>query len=346
MKILSRLIYLSFVSVLIYIDIGYCQGSSSTISKVGTNVAQFLRIEPSARSVGMGGAFIAVANDVSAMVSNPAGLARSNKHEVMFSHVNWIVETNYDFLAFGLNLYDYGAIGLMVSTFGSGDMLVRTIEQPDGTGELFDTRDFMVGLSYSKNLTDDFSIGGNIKYINQRIWHMSASSIALDIGTLFTTPFWGINLGASIFNYGPKMRLDGRDIKFAHDPDYINSGNVEFVNAQYEMKDYDIPLIFQVGLAKKIDISESNSLLVAVDAIHPNDNFESINTGFEYSWNEMIFLRSGYKSLFLSDSEQGLTMGLGIKIRIAGTVMFKADYAYADFGRLENAQRFTFNILF
>lgn len=346
MKILNGLVLLSLVSVLINLDKGYSQSSSSTISKIGTNVAQFLKIEPSARSVGMGGAFIAVANDVSSLLTNPAGLARANNHEAMFSHVNWLVETNYDFIAVGLNLYNYGAVGLMVSTFGSGDMPVRTIQQPDGTGELFDTRDFMVGICYSRNLTADFSIGGNIKYISQRIWHMSANTIAIDIGTLFKTPIWGITLGASIFNYGPKMRLDGRDIKFAHDPDYINTGNVEFVNAQYEMKDYDIPLLFQVGLAKEVSISESNKILVAVDALHPNDNFESVNTGIEYTWNEMVFLRGGYKSLFLVDSEQGLTAGFGLKIRVAGTVILKADYAYADFGRLENAQRFSFSILF
>ncbi len=346
MNNINRLLLINILSVFLITNIAMGQGSSSTLSKVGTNVAQFLRIEPSARAVGMGGAFIAVANDISSMMSNPAGLARSNSHEVMFSHVNWLVETNYDFIAVGLNLYEYGSVGLMVSTFGSGDMHVRTIEEPDGTGELFDTRDFMVGLCYSRNLTESFSIGGSVKYINQRIWHMSASSIAIDIGTLFDTPIWGISLGASIFNYGPKMRLDGRDIKFAHDPDYTNSGNVEFVNAQYEMDEYDIPLLFQVGLAKKIDISESNTIVVAVDALHPNDNFESVNTGIEYSWKEMVFLRGGYKSLFLVDSEQGLTVGLGLKVRIAGTVMLKADYAYADFGRLENAQRFTFSVIF
>ena len=339
-------IIISFILILININIAISQSSSSTISKVGTNVAQFLRIEPSARSIGMGGAFIAVANDISSLVTNPAGLARAKNHEVMFSHVNWLVETSYDFLAVGLNLYEYGAVGLMVSTFSSGDMPVRTIQQPDGTGELFDTRDFMVGLSYSRNLTSDFSIGGNIKYISQKIWHMYSSTIAMDIGTSFKTPLWGISLGASIFNYGPKMRLDGRDIKFAHDPDYINTGNVEFVNTQYEMKDYDIPLLFQVGVAKEVYISESNKFIVAIDALHPNDNFESVNTGIEYTWNDMVFLRGGYKSLFLKDSEQGLTGGFGLNIRIAGTIMLKADYAYADFGRLENAQRFSFSITF
>ena len=76
------------------------------------------------------------------------------------------------------------------------------------------------------------------------------------------------------------------------------------------------------------------------------DNFEYVNAGLEYGWRESLFLRGGYKSLFLNDSEEGMTLGLGANIRLAGTVFMKADYAYADFGRLENAQRFSLAIRF
>ena len=175
---------------------------------------------------------------------------------------------------------------------------------------------------------------------------MSANAFAVDIGTLFYTPFWGINLGASITNFGTTMQLSGRDIKFAHDPDPINSGNVSVVNAEHEMLAYSLPLRFQVGLAKDIIASEYNRLTLAVDALHPNDNFESLNVGAEYGWKELVFLRAGYKSLFLTDSEEGLTLGFGANIRISGTLFIKADYAFADFGRLENAQRFSLAVRF
>ncbi len=320
--------------------------SSATISKVGTSVAQFLKLGISARTIGMGGAFVAVANDVSTMYTNPAGLAEINAYEVMFTHTNWLVDTKLDYGAFAMDLGQSGTIGVMLATFSSGEMPVRTTYAPDGTGENFDVSSLTAGLSYARSLTDNFSIGFNVKYIMERIWHMSASSIALDAGVLFVTPFWGIRLGGAISNFGTSMKLEGRDIKFAYDPDPNNIGNVNVVNADYEMKSYPLPLLFQVGLAKDVIATENNRLTLAIDALHPNDNFESVNTGFEYGWGNLIFIRGGYKSLFLADTEEGLTAGVGANIRLGGTVVLKADYAYADFGRFDNAQRFTLFLRF
>ncbi len=65
------------------------------------------------------------------------------------------------------------------------DELVRTVDQPEGTGEFFSAGDIAVGLSYARNLTDRFSIGFSAKYIQETIWHESASAIAIDAGTTF-----------------------------------------------------------------------------------------------------------------------------------------------------------------
>lgn len=320
--------------------------SSSSISKTGTTIAQFLKIDVSARSIGMGGSFVAVSNDASAIYINSAGLSRVNGYQAMFTHTEWIAGTQYDFGALSLNLNDIGTFGLMVASFSSGDMDVTTIEEPDGRGEVFDVQDILVGLAYSRNLTDNFSIGFTGKYIYQRLWHSEASTIAMDVGALFNTPFWGIVLGSSIRNFGPKMKLNGRDIKFAADPDPRNTGNVNIVNAQYEMQEYSLPLYFQVGLAKTFEISEQNVLTIASDAVTPNDNYEAVNTGFEYAWNQSVFLRGGYKSLFQKDSEEGMTAGVGFNLRLEGTMKIQIDYAYADLGRLDNSQRFTLMLQF
>ncbi len=97
-------------------------------------MAQFLKIDVSARSIGMGGSFVAVANDASAIYLNPAGLAQVSGYQAMFTHTEWIAGTQYDFGAITLNLADDGAVGLMISSFSSGDMAVTTAESPDGTG--------------------------------------------------------------------------------------------------------------------------------------------------------------------------------------------------------------------
>ena len=322
--------------------------SSTDISKTGTTVAQFLKIDVSARAIAMGGAFTAVSDDIGAIYTNPAGLARSVGYQTMFTHTNWIAETNYDFAALSLNLQQYGSLGIMVSAFDSGDMLVRTIDAPDGTGEYFSAQDFLVGVSYAKKLTNHFALGATVKYIKQNLWHMSASTFAVDVGLLFSTPFWGVNLGASIKNFGSTMQLSGQDNKFAYDPDPRNEGNVYVVNSEYEMLKYRLPLSFQVGLSKTFQFSEKNNIVIAIDAVTPNDNFEAVNTGFEYNWNGLLFLRGGYKSLFQKDTEEGLTAGFGLNLRLFSTTKVQIDYAYADFGRLDKNKidRFTIGVQF
>jgi len=130
------------------------------------------------------------------------------------------------------------------------------------------------------------------------------------------------------------------------DPDKLNVGNVNIVNAKYEMLEYSLPLSFQVGLAKDVIETENHRLTFAVDAISPNDNYEAVNTGFEYGWNDMFFLRAGYKSLFQEYTEEGLTAGFGLNLRLFQTTKIKVDYAYADFGRLEKTERFSLSIHF
>ena len=92
--------------------------------------------------------------------------------------------------------------------------------------------------------------------------------------------------------------------------------------------------------------SQNHRLTVAVDAVHPSDNTESVHLGMEYGLREMAFLRAGYQSLFLEDSEEGLTLGGGVWLRLLENLQFRFDYAFADYGRLENAQRLSLGIVF
>ncbi|MGH7601088.1 MAG: PorV/PorQ family protein, partial [bacterium] len=219
------------------------------------------------------------------------------------------------------------------------------IERPEGTGELFSAADMAIALSYSRNLTDRFAIGLNAKYINQRIWHESASGFALDLGTLFVTGFRGLRIGATLSNFGTDMRMEGKDLLVFHDLDPTISNN-ERVPSNIETQSWALPLNFQFGLAMEIFRNNQQRLTVAADALHPSDNTESVNFGGEYSWQEKVFLRGGYRDLFLRDGEQTFTLGGGAAVRFLGNVRWKFDYAYADFGRLENEQRFSLAVEF
>jgi opacity protein-like surface antigen len=316
------------------------------LTKVGSTAAQFLKIGVGARAVAMGNGFVALADDITAMYWNPAGLARLDRNEAVFTHNEWLAGTSFDYAAVVLQLGNMGALGASLTTLTMGDMIVRTVDQPNGTGQLFTASDLALSVSYSRMLTDRFSIGFNAKYITQKIWNSSASSFALDVGVLFDTPFWGTRFGASLSNFGQDMRLSGRDILINNYDPYPNSGNVDRVNVNYDVNDYSLPLSFRVGISRDFRQGDFSTVTFAVDAVTPNDNTEYINAGIEYSLRNLIFLRGGYSAMFQRDSEQGFTFGAGLHYDLMGAVTLRLDYAYADFGRLQNAQRFTASLAF
>ena len=157
-----------------------------TLSKSGTTAAQFLKIGIGPRAIGMGSAFTASADDISSVYWNPAGLANNQGMEAMFSRTEWIADVGVDFAAFSTNLSGLGTIGAYAIVMQSIDgMFVRTVENPEGTGELFDAGSMAVGLSFSRFLTDNFSIGFSAKYIREYIWKESAAGFALDVGAMY-----------------------------------------------------------------------------------------------------------------------------------------------------------------
>ena len=152
--------------------------NTESISKTGTTSAQFLKIGADARGASMGNAFTAMSGGISSMYWNPAGMTSIRKMEAIFLNSDWIAGIDYNYAAFGLNMGNNGIIGLSMTSLSTPEDVVRTVEKPNGTGEYFDANDLAINLSYARKLTNKFSMGGNIKYIRQNIWHANANSIA------------------------------------------------------------------------------------------------------------------------------------------------------------------------
>lgn len=327
-------------------QVGTPEPNRETATKVGTTAAQFLKLGVGARAIALGGSFVAEANDLSALYWNPAGLANLYGGAVQVAHTQYLAGIDYSFAAFGTSLGNAGTIAASLILLDSDDMEVRTASEPEGTGERFKVQDFAIQLSYGRALTDRFKIGGSVKYIQERIWHSTASSVAFDVGTLFTTPYERLRLGASFSNFGPKMQMNGRDIIFSEDPAPDQQGNVEIVNSEYLMDRHPLPLLFRIGLAWDAVLTADHRVVVSTDAAHPNDNSEYLNVGAEYAFRDLLALRAGYRNLFEVDGEQGLTFGGGLNFRLDGSLRARFDYAYATFGRLEQTHWFTMGLTF
>ncbi len=326
----------------------YLFPQSKNVSKVGTTAATFLEIGVGATASGMGGAYVSMANDASALYWNPAGIARLEQNQVVFTHTNWIASTNLDYAALVLPLGELGNIGLSYTSLSMPDMAVTTVAMPQGTGEYFSAGDLALGLSYARTITDRFAIGFTAKYIQENIWHETGTAFAIDAGTSFRTDLLGgMVIGASISNFGSSMQLSGIDTRtFARiDPTLL--GTNDQVPYNIDLGTWNLPLLFRIGVSASPINTENYKWTVAIDALHPNDNYESMNVGTELSYQGFLFIRGGYQSLFLPDGEGGLSFGIGVNTKeLFSNNIVRFDYAYRDFGRLNGVHYFSVGISF
>jgi hypothetical protein len=324
--------------------LGYSESHAQ--SKIGSTAAQFLGIPIGARALGMGGTSVAAMSGVGTIYYNPGAFSQAQKTEVLVSSTDWLVGSKLRWLGAMVNIDGTNAFGLSITQLDYGEEEVTTPDNPDGTGERWSAQDFAVALSYSRNLTDRFSIGGSAKYISQSIWNESASTFAFDIGLLFVTGFHDMRLGMSISNFGGDMTMDGRDLKKVIDIDLSNAGSNKLNVAKLNTDPWPIPLLFRVGLAMDILKSEFCTLTIESDALRPSDNVEVVNLGAEVTFLNIICLRGGYKSLFQTDSEEGLTLGGGLKYASSGSMEVEVNYAYQQFGRFGNINTFSLAVSF
>lgn len=322
--------------------------AAQNVSKVGTTAATFLEIPVGPAAVGMGGAFVSVANDFSALYWNAAGIASAQENQFGISHTDWIADTRFDFAGLMIPLSGFGTIGFSFTSLSMGDMKVRTVEQPEGTGEYFSAGDVAAGVSYARSLTDRFAIGFTGKYIQESIWHESASAFAIDAGTIFKTDlFGGMTIGASLSNFGTSMKMSGRDAREFIRVDPTKQGSNDQIPTDIEFDSWDLPLLFQIGVSTNVVKNDDYRWTVAMDALHPSDNFESMNIGTEFAFRDFIYFRGGYQSLFLNQGEAGLCLGVGMNSSMVNSsILVRFDYAYQSMGRLGNVQMLSLGINF
>lgn len=290
--------------------------------RTGTAMAQFLKIGVGARAVGMGEAFVAVANDASALYWNPAGLAQMPSNEFIFSHVNWPVDVRHEFVGYVHRFGGTNALGLSVTALHTDDLEETTEFQPLGTGNYVPFGDMALGLSFARQMTDRFSFGITLKYMEETLAELHARNVFVDFGTYYRTGFGNSRFAVAVTNFGTNIKP---------------SGTVTFRDgtSTTRFQDFSPPTIFRVGFATEVIDNDAHRITTSLQLNHPNDNAENVSAGAEYWWRKTLALRSGYR---LNVDEQSFTFGAGVAIPLA-RFHLNLDFAYSDFGRLGNATR-------
>lgn len=310
--------------------------SPNQIERVGQSGWQFLKINGDARQAGMAGAFTAISRgNANAVFGNPAALADVTEYDVQLNTMKWIADISHQSVAIAANLGDFGVVGVSLATLDYGDIL-ETINSPIVgetrttsliTGNVFSARDIAAGFSYARKITDNLSVGGNFRWMRQKIAELAMNNWSLDVGTLYYTGFRSLRVAIAARNFGPDSRFGGWSEEFQTESDNVR-----------------MPLDLRAGLAMDfMDEQDSPHLLtVVVEGDHPNDGREKIHIGASYSFDDVLSLRGGYKFNY---DEQRFTFGAGVSYPFAG-VQGTINYAYVDFGDLTNVHMFSLGFSF
>jgi len=287
-------------------------------AKVGTSGAKFLDIGISARAMGMAEAYSAIANDVSAIYYNPAGLTQIFSREFMATHIDYPVEINYEFMAIAFPVEALsGVIGFGFYNLNSGDIPLTTYGNPAGTGEFFAANDYALSVSYARSLTEHFSLGGTFKLVGEYYDNESARGWAADVGTLYDTGYRGFKIAIGIVNFGPDLKM--------------------------VQQNYPLPINFKFGSSFNFVESPDHLAVFSIEGAHPSDNLEQYNAGMEYWYLDKFALRVGNRFNYDTD---GFTAGAGMKWPLGEATEIRFDYGYQDFGFLREVHRFSFAVAF
>jgi hypothetical protein len=314
-------------------------------AKVGTAGVQFLKVSPSARAMGMAEAFIGVSDDASAIFYNPGGLLQLEKPDHIMTHIVIPAGISLEYIASAWPItYMNAVVGAHVTFLHTDEMPETTPEMPFGTGRTFTVSDMALGVTYAQRLTDKFSVGGNVKYIEEHLAEEKAIGVAFDVGTFYDTSWNNIIIAMAISNFGPDM---------------------DFVDGPFPM-----PINFKFGGSLSLLSEEPHALILAVEGSHPNDNLEQFNIGMEYGFMDTGFLRFGKKingakryswSEYLEDNDNdpyveypiinedgsistdGLCLGAGLKLNLP-TINLRVDYAFTKIDKLGSYSFFSLGI--
>lgn len=300
--------------------------------KTGTAALQFLKFGVDARAVGMGEAYTAVTDDISAVWWNPAGLAPAIQQQAFFSHTNWVANIMHEYAAMS---YTNGVStwALSASVLHMDQMDVTDEEEFGPTGETFTNSDMALGLTYASSFTDKFSFGITGKYLRENLYTYNINSFSFDLGSMYRTGWNNVKIGMALRNFGPdvKYKVDNdEDGSFDEDPfDLIDNDGDGLKDEDGPELQNKIPMNFSLGISTDIMRSKDSYCIASIQLDNCVDRMETWNIGTEYKLGN-LFLRGGYQ---LGYDTNGVSAGFGVQIptRIA---VINVDYAYTDMGLL------------
>ncbi|HMN23978.1 MAG: PorV/PorQ family protein [Ignavibacteriaceae bacterium] len=299
---------------------------------------EFMALGVGGRALGMGGAFVAVANDVTSGYYNPAGLANINYPQLSLMHSEQFGNlVNYDYgsvaipfqndMSFGLSIMRLGVDGIpdtrkaLIDANNNGVIDINDNDRLDYSRiSEFSNQDWAFYLTFAKRQTDDFYWGINAKIIRRDLAEFSATGIGFDVGAYYI-PMENLFLGANLQDATTTL------VAWSTGRNELVSPTLK-VGAAYKVIEF---LGGYIMPALDFDIRFENRRFASNFNVGPV-SFD-MHAGLEYTFKNLIYVRGGY-----NDVKQ-FTVGAGVKLP-----KLNIDYSFARFStsaveRLDDSHR-------
>lgn len=304
--------------------------------KIAQTGFQFLSVVSDARGAAMGEALTSLQIGSSALFFNPAGMADMQGFlDVSGSTNKWIADITHTTIAIAYKPLNgqYGVFGLSAQYVNYGDFYGTVVDAAspqgyDDTG-IFSLNAYAIGIGYAKQLTDRFSVGGQIKYVRQ---DLGSSTIPIIANGDTSKQTISNTLSPLVFDFGTQFKTGIKSLVFGMSVRDFST------QVKYATEGFQAPLVFTLGISMNVldlvqDLPFNQSLIACIDASHYTDHPEQVKVGLEYKILNTVSLRGGYIS---NNDLGGFSFGLGIT-----QDGFTIDYAYSPYGVFNNVQRFT-----
>ncbi|MBD3289204.1 PorV/PorQ family protein [candidate division KSB1 bacterium] len=300
--------------------------------RIGTAAATFLKIDVGAEATAMAGASVAMASDATTLYWNPAAAAQLPGNYLTLSHIEWPVDIQYEYLGYVHHIPKLGTIGISMGMLHMADMEVTTEYHPTGTGEYFRYNDTFAALTYALKMTNRFSFGASVKYVEEYLAGLRMGGWMIDLGTFYWTGFKSLRFAVSLVNFGPDLKPGGS---------YMNrTREGGLTEEKYEA--FSPPTTFRVGAAMDAYSTERYTITTSFQINHPVDNAENAVLGLDVGLLSMLHLRAGYR---INYDDEKFTLGAGFDYNVIGTDVV-LDYAFKDFDHLSSTHQFTLGFQF
>lgn len=271
---ISNKVTFIFLLLLLFWNLGFAQSDNS-----GTYSGLFLKANLSPRVSGLGGSFVALADDENALLYNPAGLANLSLNSTVFNHTNWIEDISFENVISSYNINSSLGFAFGISFLNMPSIQGRNANGPTNERFTINSNIIQVGVGYK--FRPGYNVGLGVKYFNEDLAGFSGNGLAFDVGYQMPLFLSGLHFGLAAQNIGGKIK--------------------------HRAVEEPIPLVIRLGLSYSIPIQK---LKILLDVVKPADQDVQTDFGVEWSFKKFITLRVGNQ--ISSEKSFAPTFGFGL----------------------------------